>query len=295
MNILRPFLRYPGGKSKHVHKILQYFYDQEKEYREPFVGGGSVYLGGSQFSNSWINDLDPEVCDLWRMVKKEHHSLISLIKEHTKVLDHCQDKRKIKEAVALWNQIKSDTNNEIFPAGYRFLFLSKTCFNGVVTAGPTGGIAQNGDYNLMSRWAGRQTIRRICQIHERLIDCRVTGYSWEEVVAEPGKDVALYLDPPYLEKGEQCYQKFFTLEDHRKLAEVVTACPHRYIVTVDDVPEVRNAWSDCGVPNSRLIPETWLYSMTGSRKKNKNGKELFIMDERSLEIAEKRKEVRGDV
>lgn len=293
--ILRTFIRYPGGKSKHVAKILQYFHDQETEYREPFVGGGSVYLGGVQFTNSWINDLDPEVSDLWRMVKEDHYTLIDLIEGHTKVLDHRKDKRKIKKTLALWNQVRSDTNNEIFPAGYRFLFLSKTCFNGVVTGGPTGGMVQNKEYNLMSRWAEKQTIKRIVQAHDRLADCKITNSSWEKLVTDPGKNVALYLDPPYLEKGKQCYQKFFTLEDHQRLAEVVTSCPHRYVVTVDNHREVRNTWSDCGVPESRLISETWLYSMTGSRDKNREGKELFVMDERSFEIAEERKRVRGDV
>jgi len=63
--MLRPFIRYPGGKSKHVQKILQYFNETEVRYREPFVGGGSVYLAATQFSESWINDIDEGVVVFW--------------------------------------------------------------------------------------------------------------------------------------------------------------------------------------------------------------------------------------
>jgi len=295
--MLRPlssFLRFPGGKSKHVHKILQYFENKETEYREPFVGGGSVYLGATLFTNSWINDIDEGVFDLWLRVKENPNSLIDLIEEHTPILDHRRDPQRIKSAMSLWNQVKLDTHCNLYPPGYRFLFLSKTCFSGVVTGGPTGGIAQNKNYNLTSRWAKKQTINHILQIHERLQDCRITNLSWEDVVKPQGKNVALYLDPPYLKKGPQCYREAFTLEDHQKLADVVTSCYHRYVVTVDNITEVRDAWKGCGVPDERMIPESWLYSMAGARKKNKVGEELFIVDEASLAIAQRKREERGE-
>jgi len=197
--------------------------------------------------------------------------------------------------MALWNQVKTDTHNNLYAPGYRFLFLSKTCFSGVVTGGPTGGLAQNKNYNLTSRWAKKQTVNRILEAHSRLQDCRITGYNWEKVVKRPGKNVSLYLDPPYLDKGPQCYRESFTLEDHQRLASVVTSCPHRYVVTVDNVPKIRNVWKDCGVPDNRMISENWLYSMSGSRTKNKIGEELFIMDEVSFEIAQRKSKERGDV
>ena len=293
--MVRPFIRFPGGKSKHVYRILQYFNEQETEYREPFVGGGSVYLGGTLFTNSWINDLDEGVYDLWRRVKEDPNSLIDHIEEHTPVLDHRKDPKRIKAALALWKKVKLDTNNKLFSPGYRFLFLSKTCFSGVVTGGPTGGTIQNHKYNLTSRWAKQQTIKRIREVHRRLWDCKITNFSWEEVVKHAGENVAMYLDPPYLDKGSQCYRESFTEDNHRKLAEVVTASPYRYVVTVDDLPSIRNIWADCGVPKSRMISETWLYSMSGKREQNKQGSELFIMDEQSIEISNIKSQLRGDV
>ena len=124
---MKSFLRYPGGKSKHTALVLRYFRNIEKRYREPFVGGGSVYLAGD-FSDAWINDIDPGVYDVWRMVKEEPETLVSYIEEHTPVLEHRRDKKRIKKAIALWTEVRDDTNHHIYPAGYRFLFLSHLIF-----------------------------------------------------------------------------------------------------------------------------------------------------------------------
>lgn len=289
---MRTFIRYPGGKSKQINRILPYFLDQEKEYREPFVGGGSVYLAGYHYPNAWINDIDPEVADLWMMVRDNPKELIDMIEEHSKTLDHRRDKKKIKHALNLWKEVKSDTNNKIYPPGYRFLFLSKTCFSGAVEGGPTGGMSQSGNYNLTSRWAKNQTIKRIREACECLQDCTITCGSWEKLVEQPGNDVALYLDPPYLEKGDQCYRHSFTLDDHIELAEVVSNCPHRWLVTVDNTPDLVIVWQKCGIPAHRMVSETWLYSMTGGRKENRKGKELFIMDSQSFDFVQRKNKER---
>ena len=104
----------------------------------------------------------------------------------------------------------------------------------------------------------------------------------------------MFLDPPYLKKGSQCYKHNFDIDAHEELAEAVTTCGHRYVVTVDDCIELRNVWANCGVPDERMIPMTWKYSMTSTREKNRMGKELFIVDEKSLEIAEKHESIVED-
>ena len=54
-------LRYPGGKSKAIDQIAEYIPDSFSEYREPFVGGGSVFIYLKQkfpHFKFWINDLN---------------------------------------------------------------------------------------------------------------------------------------------------------------------------------------------------------------------------------------------
>lgn len=285
--MLKPFVRYAGGKSRHTDKILKYFRVDEPEYREPFVGGGSVYLA-SGFKNAWINDFDPGVAAMWQMVKEQPEEMARLIEEYTPKIDHGGDPDRIKEALETWRTIRDDREHRLVPAGFRTLFLIKTCFSGVTTGGPTGGVEQKSDYTINTRWAKDHTIRRIRAASTLLQSCRITKESWQPLVETPGHDVALFLDPPYLVKGDQCYEFAFTLEQHKELAEKVARSPHRWVVTIDDCPEIREIWSQ-HVPEKCMISETWLYSMTDTRDANRVGRELFIIDPRSLKTRVKKR------
>ena len=63
-------LRYPGGKSKALKNIIPQIPSDIQEYREPFVGGGSVFLAvkqkfGDQVKRYWINDLNYNLYCFW--------------------------------------------------------------------------------------------------------------------------------------------------------------------------------------------------------------------------------------
>lgn len=56
--MIRSPLRYPGGKSYRVKQLMEYM-PEFTEYREPFVGGGSVFFYLKQRypdRDYWIND-----------------------------------------------------------------------------------------------------------------------------------------------------------------------------------------------------------------------------------------------
>jgi len=267
----KPFIHYPGGKSKHVDKILP-FIDRQLNYREPFVGAGSIFLAGD-FDDAWINDIDPRLYDLWVMVKNEPKTLISFIEEHTPILDHNGDLQKIKHAIALWREVKENKNGK-FPDGYQFLFLNKTCYCGVISAGPTGGIEQKSEYPITARWAKKSTIAKIREATERLQDCEITNQSYSSLLNS--KKSICYMDPPYLKKGGVCYDYAFDLKKHKKFADDVANSKCRFVITLDNCEEIREIWNQ--IKNVHLIEESWLYSMNDRREKNKTGKELFVID-----------------
>ena len=71
---LKTPLRYPGGKSRACTKIESYFPDlsKYKEYREPFLGGGSVALYVTQkfpHLKIWVNDLYEPLVNFWQQVQ----------------------------------------------------------------------------------------------------------------------------------------------------------------------------------------------------------------------------------
>jgi DNA adenine methylase len=74
-------LRYPGGKSRAAETIAKLIPDFD-EFREPFLGGGSVFVYLKQrYPNKtyWINDLYLELFKFWEMAQKDVNALIEQI------------------------------------------------------------------------------------------------------------------------------------------------------------------------------------------------------------------------
>src|SRR6516162_1719198 len=68
-------LRYPGGKQKAIAQIMAMFPPASKEYREPMVGGGSVFFRARScnFAESyWINDKFKQLVLFWQVVQDPH-------------------------------------------------------------------------------------------------------------------------------------------------------------------------------------------------------------------------------
>ena len=76
-------LRYPGGKSRALKRIIPLIPDYE-EFREPMVGGGSVFFALKQtFPNKkyWINDINTDLYLFWKYCKENPKNLIREIKK----------------------------------------------------------------------------------------------------------------------------------------------------------------------------------------------------------------------
>src|SRR3989338_10835763 len=68
--IVKTLFRYPGGKY-YALSILRPFWEQIKhdEFREPFVGGGSVFFTKPKVKYNWLNDKDENLIITYKMIK----------------------------------------------------------------------------------------------------------------------------------------------------------------------------------------------------------------------------------
>ena len=84
MKSLKTPLRYPGGKSRALSKLFQYIPDLKDydEYREPFLGGGSVALEVSKrypHLDIWVNDLYEPLYNFWRELQDHGHEIKNIL------------------------------------------------------------------------------------------------------------------------------------------------------------------------------------------------------------------------
>ena len=90
MKSLKTPLRYPGGKSRACTKMDPYFPDLRdyKEYREPFLGGGSVAIHISKKYpklNIWVNDLYEPLHNFWCILRDKSSELHEVLKEYKSI------------------------------------------------------------------------------------------------------------------------------------------------------------------------------------------------------------------
>lgn len=80
--IVKPFLKWAGGKEKELPHIIPNL-PEFKRYFEPFVGGGAVMLAMSQFETDklHINDKSNELISLYIMIKNQDKEFLNKIKE----------------------------------------------------------------------------------------------------------------------------------------------------------------------------------------------------------------------
>jgi len=86
MKSLKTPLRYPGGKSRACVKMSPYIpnLNNYKEYREPFLGGGSVAIHITKKYPSlsiWVNDLYEPLVNFWKTLQDDGHALYTRLQE----------------------------------------------------------------------------------------------------------------------------------------------------------------------------------------------------------------------
>ncbi|GAB4459368.1 MAG: DNA adenine methylase [Armatimonadaceae bacterium] len=266
-NIKSP-LRYPGGKSRAIKQIAEYLPKTFTEFREPFVGGGSVFLYiRRQFPDVtvWINDLNPELYRFWFQAQANLEELVERVRE-VKANRSCGSEL-FEELRAIDTTTLTDMERAV-----RFFVLNRISFSGTVEAGGYSEKAFHARFTLSS-------IDRLAQLKPLLSGVRITCLDYEEVIQSPAhcpEKTFLFLDPPYFSATEsRLYGKngvLHTSFDHQRFADVMERCPLPYLITYDDCLEVRANFAFAQQYEWELQ-----YGMNNYMQgKAEKGKELFI-------------------
>jgi DNA adenine methylase len=231
-SLIKSPLRYPGGKSRAIKTIVQYLPSDFSEYREPFVGGGSLFIYlKQQFPslNIWINDLNYELFLFWKFAQLELEKLVEEVRQIK--ANYSDGKKLFEELTSISLERLSD-----FERAVRFFVLNRITFSGTVES---GGFSQEAFHKRFTE----SSIERLEQMESVLEDIKITNLDYNEVLRSPGENVLIFLDPPYFcATQSRLYGKdgnLHTSFDHQKFAEIVKKCQHKWLITYDDSPEIR--------------------------------------------------------
>lgn len=256
-------LRYPGGKSRAVETIARLLPDFD-EFREPFLGGGSVFVYVKQRypdKKFWLNDLYSELYKFWLMTQKDVDTLVKKVYEWRNAYPVG------KELFQFLNQNLEKFND--LEKATAFFIYNRITFSGTTLSGGYSERAFTGRFT-------ESSIKRLNDLAKVINGSTITNYDYEEVIKKDGKNVFIFLDPPYYSATKSAlYGKNGNLHksfDHKRFAENMKNCKHKWLITYDDSEYIRELFSFANIQKWNLT-----YGMRNiTENSNQNGKELFI-------------------
>ena len=195
MTSLKTPLRYPGGKSRATSKISQSFPDLSKyqEYREPFLGGGSVALYVTQQYpnlNIWVNDLYEPLINFWKQLRDNGDEITRYLKD-LKQRYNDPDRAKIlflesKEYLSAVPKRTDDLHRAI-----SYYIVNKCSFSGLTENSSFSSQASENNFSMRS-------IEKLPEYSKIIENWTITNYHYNDLISfYTGDSAFVYLDPPY--------------------------------------------------------------------------------------------------
>lgn len=182
----RPFLKWAGGKGKLVNELLKKLPPTIHCYHEPFVGGGALFFAIKPARAS-LSDINDELVTTYQVVRDNLYELIEHLSHHRYERDYFYEVRG-------WDRLPDYHLRTPAQRAARFIFLNKTCFNGLYR------VNGRGHYNVPFGDYAAPVILDIdnltrCHLALQGKEIGVASYLAIEERAQPGDLV--YFDPPY--------------------------------------------------------------------------------------------------
>ena len=200
MRSLKTPLRYPGGKSRAIIKMARYLPDMKKykEYREPFLGGGSVALYMTKtypHLKVWVNDLYQPLVNFWQQLQDKPDELTTRLSElKGKYNTHDKARHLFAESKEFLAYTKAST----LESAVSFYIVNKCSFSGLTESSSFSKQASDSNFSLRG-------IIKLPAYSVLIQNWTITNLTYERMVTDD-KNIFTYFDPPY-EIGSNLYGK----------------------------------------------------------------------------------------
>lgn len=251
----KPAAAYIGGKKQLARTVIAEIAKVPHEtYAEVFVGMGGVFFRREQAAKAEvINDRSGDVAGFFRVLQRHYVAFVEMLRWQI------ASRREFERLLATDPATLTDLERAA-----RFLYVQRLAFGGKV-AGRSFGISPN----LPSRFDVTKIVPMLEELHERLAGVVIESLDWAEFIRRYDRPGTLfYLDPPYW-GSERDYGPGFERADYERLAVALTSLQGRFIMTLNDVPAIRRAFT-----GFRMRPVGVTYTVAAG--KAQRARELII-------------------
>ena len=193
MKSLKTPLRYPGGKSRACTKLDQFLPDLREydEYREPFLGGGSVALHITKkypHLKVWVNDLYEPLINFWQVLQKDGVTMRNKLLE---LKTRCPDPASARVLFQESKQYLDNDNTDSLWRAVSFYIVNKCSFSGLTESSSFSKQASDNNFSFRG-------IEKLPFYSTIISKWYITNLTYEELFDESSERRAfIYLDPPY--------------------------------------------------------------------------------------------------
>jgi DNA adenine methylase len=246
IHILKPILKWVGGKTQIIDKIVTNFPVEINNYREIFLGGGSVLLSLLSYAirgiitihgNIYAYDVNEPLIYMYKNIQSSHIQVYDCLQciitdfkdcgtgEINRTPTNIEEAKIAKENYYYWIRLEYNklclTDKHSILLSAMFIFLNKTCFRGVFRVGPNGFNVPYGHYVNPSII----TFDHLEEMHQLIqpVIFECVGFNTSLPRSEPNDFV--YMDPPYAPETDTSFVGYtdtgFTLDSHTRLFALI--------------------------------------------------------------------------
>lgn len=226
---VKPAAGYIGGKKQLARAIIERIERVPHiTYAEPFVGMGGVFFRRRCAPRGEvINDRSGDVATFFRVLQRHYVPFVEMLRWQI------TSRREFERLKASDPATLTDLERAA-----RFLYLQRTTFGGKVD-GRTYGLDLSG-----ARFNVVKLGPMLEELHDRLTGVVIEQLDWAEFLRRYDRPTTLfYLDPPYWGCEAEYGGDLFRREDFGLLAEALAGLQGRFIMTLNDVPEVQRIFA----------------------------------------------------
>ncbi len=184
----KPVIKWVGGKRQLVDDIKKNIPKNFNTYFEPFIGGGAVFFELKK-QNSIINDYNPELTNMYEVIKNNPKELIQDLQKHQNSEEYYYHLRALDRDPKVYAKLSK------VEKASRFIFLNKTGYNGLYQVNKKG---QNnvpyGRYKNPTIYEEENILKCSSLLQSTTI---LTG-DFENVKEYIKEGDFVYFDPPYV-------------------------------------------------------------------------------------------------
>lgn len=209
-------------------------------YVEPFAGGAGAALAllvRNKVKRIVINDLDRAIYAFWKAAIYETDEFIERI-------------HRTSISISEWHKQRDvyiNPQSKGLKLGFATFFLNRTNMSGIIGARPIGGLKQNGKWKMDARFNKLRLSDSIQILGEYRQRIRVSNQDGTKLIKRylKSKKSLIYLDPPYVNKGNSLYFNNYDESDHIELSQQLNKNPNsKWILTYDNNKLIKSLYRD---------------------------------------------------